>query len=99
MRKKRLDREEINAIIEKTFKKAVINNDEIVIPSGKSDSKPDSKFEIRELRLLADKVRDLQISGIKGIGKVIIRRDDTEWIIHTEGSTLRKFLTWKVSTM
>ena len=88
---KRLDREEINAIIGKTFKKAVINNDEIVIPSGKSDSKTEPKFEIRELRLLADKVRDLQISGIKGIGKVIIRRDD-EWIIHTEGSNLKEIL-------
>ena len=87
---KRLDREEINAIIGKTFKKAVINNDEIVIPSGKTDSK-EPKFEIRELRLLADKVRDLQISGIKGIGKVIIRRDD-EWIIHTEGSNLKEIL-------
>ena len=87
---KRLDRDEINATIEKTFKKAVINNDEIIIP-GKSD-KQDSKFEIRELRLLADKVRDLQISGIKGIGKVIIRKDDMEWIIHTEGSNLKEIL-------
>ena len=87
---KRLNREEINAAIEKTFKKAVINNDEIIIPSGKPD-KSDSKFEIRELRLLADKVRDLQISGIKGIGKVIIRRDE-EWIIHTEGSNLKEIL-------
>ncbi|AMD18093.1 DNA-directed RNA polymerase subunit A'' [Methanobrevibacter sp. YE315] len=89
---KRLDREEINAIIEKTFKKATINGDEIIIPSQKSDSKSDSKFVIRELRLLADKVRDLQISGIKGIGKVIIRKDDTEWIIHTEGSNLKEIL-------
>lgn len=88
---KRLDREEINAIIEKTFKKATINNDNIIIPSSKSD-KSDSKFEIRELRLLADKVRDLQISGLKGIGKVIIRKDDREWIIHTEGSNLREIL-------
>ena len=87
---KRLDREEINAIIEKTFKKVVINGDEIVISSQKSD-KSESKFEIRELRLLADKVRDLQISGIKNIGKVIIRRDD-EWIIHTEGSNLKEIL-------
>ena len=87
---KRLDRDEITATIEKTFKKAVINNDEIIIP-GKSD-KQDSKFEIRELRLLADKVRDLQISGIKGIGKVIIRKDDREWIIHTEGSNLKEIL-------
>ena len=87
---KRLDREEINAAIEKAFKKAVINGDKIVIPSSKSD-KSDSKFEIRELRLLSDKVRDLQISGIKGIGKVIIRRDE-EWIIHTEGSNLKEIL-------
>ncbi|WP_458403336.1 DNA-directed RNA polymerase subunit A'' [Methanobrevibacter sp.] len=87
---KRLDREEIEAIIEKTFKKVTINNNHIVISSSKND-KSDSKFEIRELRLLADKVRDLQISGIKGIGKVIIRRDD-EWIIHTEGSNLKEIL-------
>ena len=88
---KRLDREEINAAIQKAFKKADINGDRIVIPSSKTD-KSDSKFEIRELRLLADKVRDLQISGIKGIGKVIIRKDDREWIIHTEGSNLKEIL-------
>ena len=88
---KRLFREEIDAVIEKTFKKADINGDEITISSAKSD-KSESKFEIRELRLLADKVRDLQISGIKGIGKVIIRKDDREWIIHTEGSNLKEIL-------
>ena len=88
---KRLDRDEINATVEKAFKKAVINNDKITIPSGKTD-KPDNRFEIRELRLLADKVRDLQISGIKGIGKVIIRKDDKEWIIRTEGSNLKEIL-------
>ncbi|WP_305514800.1 MULTISPECIES: DNA-directed RNA polymerase subunit A'' [unclassified Methanobrevibacter] len=88
---KRLDREEINRAIEKHFKKADINGDKVVIPSSKSD-KSDSKFEIRELRLLADKVRDLQISGIKNIGKVIIRRDDKEFIIHTEGSNLKEIL-------
>ncbi|MBQ6099506.1 MAG: DNA-directed RNA polymerase subunit A'' [Methanobrevibacter sp.] len=88
---KRLEREDIDAIISKTFKKATITNDTITIPSQKSD-KSESKFEIRELRLLADKVRDLQISGIKGIGKVIIRKDDREWIIHTEGSNLKEIL-------
>ena len=88
---KRLDKEEIVEVIEKTFKKSTITNDHVIIPSQKSD-KSDSKFEIRELRLLADKVRDLQISGIKGIGKVIIRKDDTEWIIHTEGSNLKEIL-------
>ncbi len=85
---KRLDREEINAKILKTFKKAVINGDQIVLSSNKNDS----DFVIRELRLLADKFRDLQISGIKNIGRVIIRRDE-EWIIHTEGSNLKEVLT------
>ena len=84
---KRLDREEIDKKILKTFKKAVINGDHIVLSSNAEDS----NFIIRELRLLADKFRDLQISGIKNIGRVIIRRDD-EWIIHTEGSNLKEVL-------
>ena len=61
--------------------------DHIVLSSNAEDS----DFIIRELRLLADKFRDLQISGIKNIGRVIIRRDD-EWIIHTEGSNLKEVL-------
>ena len=84
---KRLDREEIDKKILKTFKKAVINGDHIVLSSNAEGS----DFIIRELRLLADKFRDLQISGIKNIGRVIIRRDD-EWIIHTEGSNLKEVL-------
>ena len=81
---KRLDFEEILGKITKNFKKAVIKDNNIVIEPPKQ--------EIRELRLLADKFRDLQISGIKGIGKVIIRNDGTEWIMHTEGSNLKDIL-------
>lgn len=84
---KRLDREEIDKKILKTFKNAVINGDHIVLSSNVEDP----NFIIRDLRLLADKFRDLQISGIKNIGRVIIRRDD-EWIIHTEGSNLKEVL-------
>ena len=47
-----------------------------------------TKKTIRELRLLGDKVRDLQISGTKGIGKVIIRKEDDGWFLQTEGSNL-----------
>lgn len=81
---KRLDKDEIIKIIEDAFKKAVIKDNHITFEP--------SKAEIRELRLLADKVRDLQISGIKHIGKVIIRRDEEEWIIQTEGSNLKQIL-------
>lgn len=82
---KRLDYDNIIAKVEKAFKKSNVNieDNEIVVEPPKQS--------IRELRLLADKVRDLQISGLKGIGKVIIRKDE-EWVVHTEGSNLGDIL-------
>ena len=80
---KRLDYDEIIQKINKHFKAEFDDNNIIIKPP---------KDTIRELRLLGDKVRDLQISGIKGIGKVIIRKADTEWVIHTEGSNLGDIL-------
>jgi len=80
---KRLDLDEILDNVKKAFKRLNIKDNVLVFEPVKQN--------IRELRLLADKVRDLQISGIKNIGKVIIRRED-EWIIHTEGSNLGDIL-------
>ncbi|MCQ2961551.1 MAG: DNA-directed RNA polymerase subunit A'' [archaeon] len=79
---KRLDYDSIIAQVEKIFKKVEIEDE------YKLTFRPRNPT-IREIRLLADKVRDLQISGTKGIGKVIIRKGDDEWIIHTEGSNLK----------
>ena len=81
---KRLDYDEIIAKIEKAFKKVEINKNLLSFEPTISDP----KHAIRELRLLADKVRDLQISGVKNIGKVVIRKEGAEWAIHTEGSNL-----------
>ncbi|KZX16679.1 DNA-directed RNA polymerase subunit beta' [Methanobrevibacter filiformis] len=80
---KQLDFDEIIEKVEKAFKKVIINDNVLSFEPPKES--------IRELRLLADKVRDLQISGAKNIGKVIIRKED-EWIIHTEGSNLKEVL-------
>ncbi|RJS48636.1 MAG: DNA-directed RNA polymerase subunit A'' [Methanobacterium sp.] len=77
---KRLDYTDIINRVEKAFKKAQIDNNILSFEPSKSN--------IRELRLLADKVRDLQISGVKNIGKVVIRKEEDEWVIHTEGSNL-----------
>jgi DNA-directed RNA polymerase subunit A" len=77
---KRLNFEDIINRVEKAFKKVQIDNNVL--------SFEPSKPSIRELRLLADKVRDLQISGVKNIGKVVIRKEEDEWVIHTEGSNL-----------
>ena len=89
---KRLDFEEIYSDkLEKTFKNLSRDKNVLVFGLPKKDSKGSDAPKLRELRLLGDKIRDLQISGIKNIGKVIIRRDD-EWIIHTEGSNLGDIL-------
>lgn len=81
---KRLELEVILAKIEKAFKRVEINNNLLSFEPTISES----KHAIRELRLLADKVRDLQISGVKNIGKVVISKEELEWVIHTEGSNL-----------
>lgn len=84
VKEKRLDYDEVIAKIEKAFKRVEINKTLLSFEPTISEA----KHAIRELRLLADKVRDLQISGIKNIGKVVIRKEGQEWVIHTEGSNL-----------
>ncbi|MBI5680250.1 MAG: DNA-directed RNA polymerase subunit A'' [Methanobacterium sp.] len=81
---KRLDLDDIIKRIEKAFKRVQIDNNILSFePPAPS---------IRELRLLSDKVRDLQISGVKNIGKVVISKEGLEWVIHTEGSNLGSVL-------
>ena len=89
---RRLVKEDIIQKIEADFKKEKPEiNGNLIIIKPKQDG--DERHRIRNLRLLADKVRDLQISGVKKIGKVIIRKDD-EWVIHTEGSNLKEILSF-----
>ena len=89
---RRLVKEDIIQKIESDFKKEKPEiNGNLIIIKPKQDG--DERHRIRNLRLLADKVRDLQISGVKKIGKVIIRKDE-EWVIHTEGSNLKEILSF-----
>jgi DNA-directed RNA polymerase subunit A" len=89
---RRLDLNEIIAIIEKTFKQVKINNNLLSFETTFSKDEEKLAHGIRELRLLADKIRDLQISGVKGIGKVVIRQEADEYVIHTEGSNIGAIL-------
>ncbi|MBR5297273.1 MAG: DNA-directed RNA polymerase subunit A'' [Parabacteroides sp.] len=90
---RRLVKEDIIQKIESDFKKDKPEiNGNLIIIKPKQDG--EERHRIRNLRLLADKVRDLQISGVKKIGKVIIRKDE-EWVIHTEGSNLKEILSFE----
>ena len=89
---RRLEISEVTGEIEKTFKQVTINNNLLSFETTFSNDEEQIQQGIRELRLLADKVRDLQISGVKGIGKVVIRHEQNEWVIHTEGSNIGAIL-------
>ena len=89
---RRLDISEVTTEIEKTFKLVTINNNLLSFETTFSNDEEKIQQGIRELRLLADKIRDLQISGVKGIGKVVIRHEQNEWVIHTEGSNIGAIL-------
>jgi DNA-directed RNA polymerase subunit A" len=89
---RRLELSEVTTEIEKTFKHVTINNNLLSFETTFSNDEEKIQQGIRELRLLADKIRDLQISGVKGIGKVVIRHEQNEWVIHTEGSNIGAIL-------
>lgn len=89
---RRLELSEVTAVIEKTFKQVKINNNLLSFETTFSKDEEKMQQGIRELRLLADKIRDLQISGVKGISKVVIRHEHNEWVIHTEGSNIGAIL-------
>ena len=89
---RRLELSEVTDEIEKTFKHVTINNNLLSFETTFSNDEEKIQQGIRELRLLADKIRDLQISGVKGIGKVVIRHEQNEWVIHTEGSNIGSIL-------
>ncbi len=89
---RRLEISEVTGEIEKTFKQVTINNNLLSFETTFSNDEEKIQQGIRELRLLADKIRDLQISGVKGIGKVVIRHEQNEWVIHTEGSNIGAIL-------
>ena len=82
---RRLNYYDIISHIERHFRNVSIDGNRLFFESRSGS--------IRELRDLTDIIRDLQISGIRGIGKAFIYKSelgsaDSEWVIQTEGSNL-----------
>jgi DNA-directed RNA polymerase subunit A" len=46
----------------------------------------------RELLQLVEKIKKLSLKGIEGIKRVVIRKEGDEYILYTEGSSLRKVM-------
>ena len=46
----------------------------------------------RELLQLVEKIRSMSLKGIEGIRRIVIRKEDGEYVLYTEGSALKKIL-------
>ncbi|MDD2777275.1 MAG: DNA-directed RNA polymerase subunit A'' [Methanocellales archaeon] len=46
----------------------------------------------RELLQLVEKIRSTALKGIEGIRRIVIRKEDEEYVLYTEGSALKKIL-------
>jgi DNA-directed RNA polymerase subunit A" len=46
----------------------------------------------RDLLQLVEKVRGISLKGIKGITRVVIRKEENEYVVYTQGSMLKKVI-------
>lgn len=51
-----------------------------------------AKPSLKEMRRLSNKAKDVYLRGIKGVKRVVMRKEGDEYIIYTEGSSLKDVL-------
>jgi len=87
MKNKGVKVEEVAERLKKLKKGEVIVEDNIIYVERKTEKLP-------ELQRLLEKIRNLQIKGIKGITRVIIRKikETNEYVLYTEGSNLAEVI-------
>jgi len=87
MRNKGVKVEEVAERLKKLKKGEVVVEDNIIYVERKTEKLP-------ELQRLLEKIRNLQIKGIKGITRVIIRKikETNEYVLYTEGSNLAEVI-------
>ena len=87
MKNKGVKVEEVAERLKKLKKGEVVVEDNIIYVERKTEKLP-------ELQRLLEKIRNLQIKGIKGITRVIIRKikETNEYVLYTEGSNLAEVI-------
>ncbi|MFQ6105441.1 MAG: DNA-directed RNA polymerase subunit A'' [Candidatus Hydrothermarchaeaceae archaeon] len=87
----RLSKKDIT--VEDIIKK--LNQNKIRVDKGwKRDrfSVTSSKRSLKELRKMSNKIKEIYIRGIRGIKRVVMRKEENEYVIYTEGSSLKDVL-------
>ncbi|MEM2726828.1 MAG: DNA-directed RNA polymerase subunit A'' [Archaeoglobaceae archaeon] len=85
LRKKGLTVEELKEKIEKSIKDDFEEEGELLIVKIKEPS-------YKHLMDVFEKLRDMVVMGIKEIKRVIIRKEGEEYVLYTEGSSLKKVM-------
>ncbi|MDI6642696.1 MAG: DNA-directed RNA polymerase subunit A'' [Candidatus Hodarchaeaceae archaeon] len=85
MQRKELTPSKIASTIKDTL------NTDVGIDGYKLRIKP-STTTLSELRKLATRVRALPLRGVKGITRVVVKMEDDEYVVHTEGSNFLEIL-------
>jgi DNA-directed RNA polymerase subunit A" len=85
LKKKQLDLDDVFKSIKenKKFKNCIITKDNNILTLTPKADKKSNDIQIKDIRLLADKLRDFQVSGVKYVTRAILRKDE-EWIILAE---------------
>ncbi|MFO7966010.1 MAG: DNA-directed RNA polymerase subunit A'' [Archaeoglobaceae archaeon] len=84
LERKQLSAEDIRKKLEKSLKTEVEEED------GKLIVKSEPSY--KTLMDMFDKLRKLVLAGLKEIKRVIIRKEDDEYVLYTEGSSLKKIM-------
>jgi DNA-directed RNA polymerase subunit A" len=85
MERKQVDKDELVKKLSKSLKVDVEEKDGKLYLSPKEPS-------YRKLLQTVEKMKDIVIKGIKEIRRVIIRKEEGEYVLYTEGSNLKKVM-------
>jgi len=83
-------------IVMEDLMKALGKMSKVEIKEGKDEIEifPEKENEnYRELRRISEEIKNIKIKGIDGIKRAIIRKENDEYVIYTEGSNFEKVLT------
>jgi DNA-directed RNA polymerase subunit A" len=63
----------------------------VVVDDSKLNIRPDEP-SYRDLLQFVETIRTILLKGIKGITRVVIRKEDAEYVVYTQGSALKKVI-------
>ncbi len=88
MESKGLKVEEIAVQVKELKKGTVVEEEE----ERRIRLEPTGEPTLKDLQKLAERIRDLQVKGVKGIRRALIRKEGEEYVIFTEGTNLGEVL-------